>query len=278
MGRVAEIYGPESSGKTTFCLMCAAEVQKIGGIVGFVDAEHALDLEYAGKLGVLTDEMLIMQPDSGEDALEAVEVFVRSGAVNLVIVDSVAALVPKAEIEGKMGQSHPGLQARLMSQALRKLTSAVAKSKCTVIFINQVRMKIGVSFGSPKTTSGGEALKFYASVRLEIRRIGAVKKGDEDIGNRVQVKVTKNKVAPPFKKCEFDLIFGEGVDQAREALDYGLGLGVFKKAGSWYSHIDGDAVHKIGQGREMAVQFINRNPDVVKQVRAALTVSINAKD
>jgi len=274
LARVAEIYGPEASGKTTFCLMCAAEVQKLGGLACFVDAEHALDLEYAGKLGVLTDELLIMQPDCGEDALEAVEVFVRGGA-NLVIVDSVAALVPKAEIDGNMGQSHPGAQARLMSQAMRKLTSAVAMSKCTVIFINQIRMKIGVSFGSPKTTSGGEALKFYSSVRLEIRRIGSVKKGEDAIGNRVQVKVVKNKVAPPFKKCEFDLIFGKGIDQAREALDYGLNLGVFKKSGSWYSVVNGKETTRMGQGREVAVQYIERNPDVVQKVRAALAASIN---
>jgi recombination protein RecA len=268
-GRVIEIYGPESSGKTTLTLHCAAEEQKKGGVCAFVDAEHALDPIYAKKLGVDLDELLISQPDTGEQALEIVDTLVRSGAVSLVIVDSVAALTPKAELEGDMGDSSVGVQARLMSQAMRKLTGSINKSKCTVIFINQIRHKIGVMFGSPETTSGGNALKFYASVRLDIRRIGAIKDRDEIVGNETRVKVVKNKVAPPFKQVEFDIMYGEGISKNGELLDLGVKAGVVDKSGSWYSYGD----ERVGQGRENAKKFLRDNKkialDIEDKIRAA---------
>ncbi|MCG6935238.1 MAG: recombinase RecA [Proteobacteria bacterium] len=269
-GRVVEIYGPESSGKTTLTLQVIAEVQKIGGTAAFVDAEHALDPGYAEKLGVDVDELLVSQPDTGEQALEITDMLVRSGAVDIVVVDSVAALTPKAEIEGDMGDSHMGLQARLMSQALRKLTANIQRSNTMVIFINQIRMKIGVMFGSPETTTGGNALKFYSSVRLDIRRIGAIKKGDEVIGNETRVKVVKNKVAPPFKKVEFDLLYGEGISREGEIIDLGVREGIVDKAGAWYSY-NGD---RIGQGKDNVRNFLKENPevsaDIEKQIRAKL--------
>lgn len=265
-GRVVEIYGPESSGKTTLTLQCIAEAQKVGGLAAFIDAEHALDVQYARKLGVRTDDLLISQPDTGEQALEICETLVRSGALDVIVIDSVAALVPKAELEGNMGDSLPGLQARLMSQALRKLTAVVAKSDCTVIFINQIRHKIGVMFGSPETTTGGNALKFYCSVRIDIRRIGSIKQGDQVIGNRTRVKIAKNKVAPPFQRTEFDILFGEGVSQSGEVLDFGVDLGLIKKSGSWYSYGE----QRMGQGREQARQFLIENPDVFDAIRGAV--------
>jgi recombination protein RecA len=268
-GRVIEIYGPESSGKTTLALHVVAEVQKKGGIAAYVDAEHALDPVYAKKLGVDIDEMLISQPDTGEQALEITDTLVRSGGVDIVVVDSVAALTPKAELEGEMGDQLPGLQARLMSQALRKLTGSISKSNTIVIFINQIRMKIGIMFGNPETTTGGNALKFYASVRLDIRRIGAIKDRDEVVGNQTRVKVVKNKVAPPFKQVEFDIMYGQGVSKTGELVDLGVKAGIVEKSGSWYS-FDGS---RIGQGREAAKTFLAANPDVAdkieKDIRAA---------
>ncbi|MEJ2141009.1 MAG: recombinase RecA [Gammaproteobacteria bacterium] len=269
-GRVVEIYGPESSGKTTLTLHAVAEMQKMGGTAAFVDAEHALDPAYAEKLGVDVDELLVSQPDTGEQALEITDMLVRSGAVDVVVVDSVAALTPKAEIEGEMGDSHMGLQARLMSQALRKLTANIKRSNTLVIFINQIRMKIGVMFGSPETTTGGNALKFYSSVRLDIRRIGAIKKGDEVVGNETRVKVVKNKVAPPFKQVEFDLLYGEGISREGEIIDLGVKQGIVDKAGAWYSY-NGD---RIGQGKDNVRNFLKENPemaaDIEGQIREAL--------
>ncbi len=269
MGRIVEIYGPESSGKTTLTLHCVAEQQKRGGVCAFVDAEHALDPQYAKKLGVDLDELLISQPDTGEQALEITDTLVRSGAVNMVIVDSVAALTPKSELEGDMGDSSVGVQARLMSQAMRKLTGSISRSNCMVIFINQIRMKIGVMFGSPETTTGGNALKFYSSVRLDIRRIGAIKDRDEVVGNQTRVKVVKNKVAPPFKQVEFDIMYGEGISKNGELLDLGVKAGVVEKSGAWFSYGD----ERIGQGRENAKQFLRDNPEVAlgieDKIRAA---------
>jgi len=265
-GRVIEVYGPESSGKTTLALHVVAEIQKKGGIAAYIDAEHAMDPGYAKKLGVDIDEMLISQPDTGEQALEITDTLVRSGGVDIVVIDSVAALTPKAELEGEMGDSLPGLQARLMSQALRKLTASISKSNTIVLFINQIRMKIGVMFGNPETTTGGNALKFYASVRLDIRRIGAIKDHDEVIGNQTRVKVVKNKVAPPFKQVEFDIMYGQGISKTGELLDLGVKAGVVEKSGSWFSH-DGN---RIGQGREAAKTFLKANPDVADTIEAAI--------
>jgi recombination protein RecA len=265
-GRVVEIYGPESSGKTTLALHCVAEAQKKGGICAFIDAEHALDPIYARKLGVNVDELLISQPDHGEQALEIADTLVRSGAVDVLIVDSVAALVPKAELEGEMGDALPGLQARLMSQALRKLTASINKSNTMVIFINQIRMKIGVMYGSPETTTGGNALKFYASVRLDIRRIGAIKERDEVVGNQTRVKVVKNKLAPPFKQVEFDIMYGEGVSKMGEILDLGVKAGVVEKSGAWFSYDS----QRIGQGRENAKTFLKANPDMAAKIEAVI--------
>jgi len=265
-GRIIEIYGPESSGKTTLALHVLAEAQKKGGICAFVDAEHALDPVYAKKLGVNIDDLLISQPDTGEQALEIADTLVRSGAIEVLVVDSVAALTPKAELEGEMGDALPGLQARLMSQAMRKLTASISKSNCMVIFINQIRMKIGVMFGSPETTTGGNALKFYASVRLDIRRIGAIKERDEVVGNQTRVKVVKNKVAPPFKMVEFDIMYGEGISKVGELVDLGVTAGVVEKSGSWFSH-NGE---RIGQGRENAKTFLRQNPDVAAAIEAAI--------
>ncbi|MGB6996869.1 MAG: recombinase RecA, partial [Pseudolabrys sp.] len=263
-GRVVEIYGPESSGKTTLALHTIAEAQKKGGICAFVDAEHALDPIYARKLGVNVDELLISQPDAGEQALEIADTLVRSGAVDVLVVDSVAALVPRAELEGEMGDVQPGSQARLMSQALRKLTASISRSRTMVIFINQIRMKIGVMYGSPETTSGGNALKFYASVSLDIRRIGAIKESDEVIGNQTRVKVVKNKLAPPFKQVEFDIMYGEGVSKTGELIDLGVKANVVEKSGSWFSSDS----QRIGQGRENAKQFLKENPDVAAKIEA----------
>ena len=265
-GRVVEIFGPESSGKTTLALQCVAEAQKGGGLAAFIDAEHALDVKYARNLGVKTDDLLISQPDTGEQALEICETLVRSGALDIIVIDSVAALVPKAELEGAMGDSLPGLQARLMSQALRKLTGVVSKSDCIVIFINQIRHKIGVMFGSPETTTGGNALKFYCSVRIDIRRIGSIKQGDKVIGNRTRVKVVKNKVAPPFQQVEFDILFGQGVSQSGELLDMAVDLGLIRKSGSWYSLDD----QRMGQGREQARHFLLENPEVMRSMQAQI--------
>jgi len=261
-GRVIEIYGPESSGKTTLTLQVIAEMQKQNGTCAFIDAEHALDSQYAQKLGVNLQELLISQPDTGEQALEIVDALVRSGSVDLIVVDSVAALTPKAELEGEMGDSLPGLQARLMSQALRKLTASIKKSNCMVIFINQIRMKIGVMFGSPETTTGGNALKFYASVRLDIRRTGSIKKGEEVIGSETKVKVVKNKVAPPFKFAEFDILYGEGISRQGEIIDLGVSAQVLEKSGSWYAY-NGE---KIGQGKDNAREFLRENPDVAFEI------------
>jgi len=261
-GRIVEIYGPESSGKTTLALHIVSEAQKKGGIAAFVDAEHALDISYARKLGVRTDDLLISQPDAGEQALEIAETLVRSGAIDVLVIDSVAALVPKAEIEGEMGDAHVGLQARLMSQALRKLTGTIAKSSCCVIFINQIRMKIGVMFGNPETTTGGNALKFYSSVRMDIRRIGALKEGQNNIGNRTRVKVVKNKVAPPFKEAEFDIMYGTGISREGDLVDLGAELDIVEKSGAWYS-FDGE---RIGQGRENAKNFLSEHPDMATQI------------
>jgi recombination protein RecA len=263
---VIEIYGPESSGKTTLALHAVAEAQKKGGIAAYIDAEHALDPIYARKLGVDIDEMLISQPDTGEQALEIADTLVRSGGVEIVVIDSVAALTPKAELEGEMGDQLPGLQARLMSQALRKLTGSISKSNCLVIFINQIRMKIGVMFGSPETTSGGNALKFYASVRLDIRRIGAIKDRDEMIGNQTRVKVVKNKVAPPFKEVEFDIIYGAGISKVGELVDLGVRAGIVEKSGAWYSY----GSERIGQGRENAKQYLLQNPEAAVRIEAQI--------
>ena len=269
-GRVIEIYGPESSGKTTLTLQVIAEMQKLGGTCAFIDAEHALDTGYAEKLGVRLSDMLISQPDTGEQALEVVDSLVRSGAIDLVVIDSVAALTPKAEIEGDMGDSLPGLQARLMSQALRKLTATIKKTNCTVIFINQIRMKIGVMFGSPETTTGGNALKFYSSVRLDIRRIGTIKKGDQAIGNETRVKVVKNKVSPPFKQAEFDILFGEGISREGEIIDMGVTAKVVDKSGAWYAY-NGE---KIGQGRDNAREFLRENPDLAREIENRVRESL----
>jgi recombination protein RecA len=265
-GRVVEIYGPESSGKTTLALHVLAEAQKNGGICAFIDAEHALDPIYARKLGVQVDDLLISQPDAGEQALEIADTLVRSGAVDVLVIDSVAALVPRAELEGEMGDSQPGLQARLMSQALRKLTASINRSNTMVIFINQIRMKIGVMYGSPETTTGGHALKFYASVRLDIRRIGAIKERDEVVGNQTRVKVVKNKLAPPFKQVEFDIMYGEGVSKNGELIDLGVKAGVVEKSGSWFSYDS----QRIGQGRENAKSFLKANPDIAAKIEVAI--------
>jgi recombination protein RecA len=265
-GRVVEVFGPESSGKTTLTLQVIAECQKLGGTAAFIDAEHALDPGYAGKLGVNVDDLLVSQPDTGEQALEIADMLVRSGAVDVVIIDSVAALTPKAEIEGDMGDSHVGLHARLMSQALRKLTGNIKRSNTMVIFINQIRMKIGVMFGNPETTTGGNALKFYASVRLDIRRIGAIKRGDEVVGSETRVKVVKNKMAPPFKKAEFEILYGDGISRMGELVDLGVQEGLIGKSGAWYSYGN----DRIGQGKENARQFLKENPDVAEAVEAAL--------
>jgi recombination protein RecA len=280
-GRVVEIYGPEASGKTTLTLQVVAEAQKMGGTAAFVDAEHALDPQYAEKLGVNVDELLVSQPDTGEQALEITDMLVRSGAVDVIVVDSVAALTPKAEIEGEMGDSHVGLQARLMSQALRKLTGNIKRSNAMVIFINQIRMKIGVMFGSPETTTGGNALKFYSSVRLDIRRIGAIKKGDEVIGNQTRVKVVKNKVSPPFKMAEFEILYGEGISREGEIIELGVQHGFIDKAGSWYSY----GSDRIGQGKENVREFLRSNPDVAAEVEQKIrekllpqTVAASASD
>ncbi|MFO1266314.1 MAG: recombinase RecA [Rubrivivax sp.] len=261
-GRVVEIYGPESSGKTTLTLQVIAEMQKVGGTCAFIDAEHALDIQYAQKLGVNLQELLISQPDTGEQALEIVDALVRSGSVDLVVVDSVAALTPKAELEGEMGDSLPGLQARLMSQALRKLTATIKKTNTMVIFINQIRMKIGVMFGSPETTTGGNALKFYASVRLDIRRIGSIKKGEEVIGNETKVKVVKNKVSPPFKTAEFDILYGQGISREGEVIDMGVNHKILEKSGAWYAY-NGE---KIGQGKDNAREFLRENPELAREI------------
>ena len=265
-GRICEIYGPESSGKTTLALHVVAEAQRLGGVCAFVDAEHALDPGYATKLGVDIEELLISQPDAGEQALEIADTLVRSGAIDVVVIDSVAALVPRAELEGEMGDTHVGLQARLMSQALRKLTGSISRSRCMVIFINQIRMKIGVMFGNPETTTGGNALKFYASVRLDIRRIGAIKERDEVVGNQTRVKVVKNKLAPPFKVVEFDIMYGEGVSKAGELLDLGVKSGVVEKSGAWYSYDS----RRIGQGRENAKAFLKENSEIAKAIEVAI--------
>lgn len=261
-GRVVEIFGPESSGKTTLCLHVIAQAQKAGGAAAFIDAEHALDITYAKKLGVETDDLLVAQPDTGEQALEITETLVRSGALDIIVVDSVAALVPRAEIEGEMGDSHMGLQARLMSQALRKLTGAISKSHATIIFINQIRMKIGVMFGNPETTTGGNALKFYSSVRLDIRRIESIKDGQEVMGNRVRVKVVKNKTAPPFKQAEFDIMFAEGISKVGELVDLGVDRKIVDKAGAWYSYKE----ERLGQGREAVKTFLKSNPDIAEDI------------
>ena len=268
-GRIVEIYGPESSGKTTLTLHCVAEEQKKGGVCAFVDAEHALDPLYARKLGVNLDDLLISQPDTGEQALEITDTLVRSGAVSMVVVDSVAALTPKSELEGDMGDSSVGVHARLMSQAMRKLTSSIARSNCMVIFINQIRMKIGVMFGSPETTTGGNALKFYSSVRLDIRRIGAIKDRDEVVGNTTRVKVVKNKVAPPFKQVEFDIMYGEGISKMGELIDLGVKAGVVEKSGSWFSYGD----ERIGQGRENAKTFLKENPNTAWEIEDKIRAS-----
>jgi recombination protein RecA len=263
-GRVIEIFGPESSGKTTLALHAVAEAQKTGGIVAFIDAEHALDISYARKLGVNCDELLVAQPDTGEQALEIADMLVRSGALDIIVIDSVAALVPRAEIEGEMGDAHMGLQARLMSQALRKLTGTISKTHTAVIFINQIRMKIGVVFGNPETTTGGNALKFYSSLRLDIRRIGAIKDGQEIIGNRTRVRVVKNKIAPPFTEVEFDILYGEGISRPGDLLDAGVAAGIIDKSGSWFSY-DGE---RIGQGRQNVVRFLKDNPDMFNSIGA----------
>ncbi|MEK7864733.1 MAG: recombinase RecA, partial [Nitrospirota bacterium] len=272
-GRVVEIYGPESSGKTTLALNAIAQAQQAGGTAAFIDAEHALDTNYAKKLGVKIEDLLISQPDTGEQALEVTEALVRSGAVDIVVIDSVAALVPKAEIEGDMGDAQMGLQARLMSQALRKLTAAISRSLTTVMFINQLRMKIGVMFGNPETTTGGNALKFYASMRLDIRKIDSIKENQEAIGGRVRVKVVKNKVAPPFKQAEFDIYFNEGISRAGELVDIGAEKGIIEKSGAWYSY----SGSRIGQGRENVKEFLKNNPDTAKEIETKIMDAINVK-
>lgn len=265
-GRITEIYGPESSGKTTLALHCIAEAQKIGGVAAFVDAEHALDVAYARKLGVNVDDLLVSQPDTGEQALDIAEILVRSGAVDILVIDSVAALVPRAELEGEMGDSHVGLQARLMSQAMRKLTSVISKSRTAVIFINQIRMKIGVMFGSPETTTGGNALKFYASLRLDIRRIGKLKTGENEVGNRTRVKVVKNKVAPPFRMAEFDILFGMGINRMGELIDMGVAADIVSKSGAWYSYGE----ERLGQGRDNACTYFKDHPEISGEVEDRL--------
>jgi len=280
-GRIIEIYGPESSGKTTLTLHAIAEVQRKGGVAAFIDAEHALDVSYARKLGVKTDELLISQPDFGEQALEIADMLVRSGAVDLIVIDSVAALVPKAEIEGDMGDSHVGLQARLMSQALRKLTGTVSRSNCMLVFTNQIRMKIGVMFGSPETTTGGNALKFYASVRLDVRRIGAIKEATKQdavvVGNRTKVKVVKNKMAPPFREVEFDIIYGKGVSRSGEIVDIGADIGVIQRSGAWYSY----GADRIGQGRDNARQYLEEHPEmmakIAQEILTAKAIGVDAE-
>ncbi len=269
-GRIVEIYGPESSGKTTLALHVVAEAQKAGGTCAFVDAEHALDPVYARKLGVDTDNLIISQPDAGEQALEIADTLVRSGAIDVLVVDSVAALVPKAELEGEMGDSHMGLQARLMSQALRKLTGSVSKTNCMVIFINQIRQKIGIMFGNPETTTGGNALKFYASIRLDIRRIGALKDREEVVGNQTRVKVVKNKLAPPFKVVEFDIMYGEGISKTGELIDLGVKANIIEKSGSWYSYKD----QRIGQGRENTRQYLKENPKIMDEIEVVIRQNI----
>ena len=269
-GRVVEIYGPESSGKTTLTLQVIAEMQKLGGTAAFIDAEHALDIQYAGKLGVNVNDLLVSQPDTGEQALEICDALVRSGSIDMIVIDSVAALVPKAEIEGEMGDSLPGLQARLMSQALRKLTGTIKRTNCLVIFINQIRMKIGVMFGNPETTTGGNALKFYASVRLDIRRIGSIKKNDEVIGNETRVKVVKNKVAPPFREAIFDILYGEGISRQGEVIDLGVSAKIVDKAGAWYSY-NGD---RIGQGKDNAREFLRENPEIAREIENRIRESL----
>ncbi|WP_168795137.1 recombinase RecA [Paraburkholderia aromaticivorans] len=269
-GRVVEIYGPESSGKTTLTLQVVAEMQKLGGTAAFIDAEHALDIQYARKLGVNVNELLVSQPDTGEQALEIADALVRSGSIDMIVIDSVAALVPKAEIEGEMGDSLPGLQARLMSQALRKLTGTIKRTNCLVIFINQIRMKIGVMFGNPETTTGGNALKFYASVRLDIRRIGSIKKNDEVIGNETRVKVVKNKVAPPFREAIFDILYGEGISRQGEVIDLGVQAKIVDKAGAWYSY-NGE---RIGQGKDNAREFLRENPDIAREIENRIRESL----
>lgn len=270
-GRVIEIYGPESSGKTTLTLQVIAEMQKVNGTCAFIDAEHALDVQYAQKLGVKVQDLLLSQPDTGEQALEIVDSLVRSGSVDLVVIDSVAALTPRAEIEGDMGDQLPGLQARLMSQALRKLTASIKKTNCMVIFINQIRMKIGVMFGSPETTTGGNALKFYSSVRMDIRRIGAIKKGDEVVGSETRVKVVKNKVAPPFKNVEFDIMYGHGISREGEILDMGVAANIVDKSGAWYAY----SGEKIGQGRDNAREFLRENPALAQEIEGKIRASLN---
>jgi len=272
-GRVIEIYGPESSGKTTLCLQVVAEIQKIGGVAAFIDAEHALDPQYAQKLGVNVPEMLLSQPDTGEQALEIADMLVRSAAVDIIVIDSVAALTPRAEIEGDMGDSLPGLQARLMSQALRKLTSNIQKTNTMVMFINQIRMKIGVMFGSPETTTGGNALKFYASVRLDIRRIGAIKKADEVIGSETRVKVVKNKVAPPFKEAIFDILYGEGISREGEIIDLGVLHNIVEKSGAWYSYKG----EKIGQGKDNARDFLKKKPEIAQEIEASVRAAAGVR-
>jgi recombination protein RecA len=269
-GRVVEIFGPESSGKTTLALHTVAEAQKKGGICAFIDAEHALDPVYARKLGVVVDDLLISQPDAGEQALEIADTLVRSGAIDVLVIDSVAALVPRAELEGEMGEVQPGMQARLMSQALRKLTASISRSNTMVIFINQIRMKIGVMYGSPETTSGGNALKFYASVRLDIRRVGVIKERDEVVGNQTRVKVVKNKLAPPFKQVEFDIMYSEGISKSGEILDLGVKAGVVEKSGAWFSYDS----QRIGQGRENAKAFLKANPDIAGKIEAAIRQNV----
>jgi len=271
-GRVVEIFGPESSGKTTLALHVVAEAQKQGGVSAFIDAEHALDVHYAKRLGVKTDDLLISQPDTGEQALEITDILVRSGAVDVIVIDSVAALVPKAEIEGEMGDAHMGLQARLMSQALRKLTATISKSNTIVVFVNQIRMKIGVMFGNPETTTGGNALKFYSSVRLDVRRIASIKQGQDVVGNRTKVRVVKNKVAPPFKEVEFDLIYGEGISREGDIIDLAVEKNLVEKSGTWYAYHD----QRIGQGRENAKQFLKENPKILEQMEQEILEQFQA--
>ncbi len=272
-GRVIEIYGPEASGKTTLALQVVAEIQKQGGVASFIDAEHALDVLYAKRIGVNTDDLLISQPDSGEQALDIAEILVRSAAVDLVVVDSVAALVPRAEIEGEMGDAHMGLQARLMSQALRKLTATISKSMTTVIFINQIRQKIGIMFGNPETTTGGNALKFYSSIRLDIRRIASLKDGQDVVGNRTRVKIVKNKLAPPFKEVEFDIIFGQGISREGDVIDLGTDMNIIERSGTWYSYNES----RIGQGRENAKDFLKKHPDIMKEIEDKILAQAASK-
>ncbi len=272
-GRIIEIYGPEASGKTTLALQVVAEMQKQGGTASFIDAEHALDVSYAKRIGVNTDDLLISQPDSGEQALDICEILVRSAAVDIVVVDSVAALVPRAEIEGEMGDAHMGLQARLMSQALRKLTATISKSMTTVIFINQIRQKIGIMFGNPETTTGGNALKFYSSIRLDIRRIASIKDGQDVVGNRTRVKIVKNKLAPPFKEVEFDIIFGLGISREGDVVDLGTDMDIIEKSGTWYSYNDS----RIGQGRENAKDFLKKHPDIMKEIETKIFEQVALK-